>query len=168
MALKIVLGHGCRMRNGNTFGAHKNYLYAAHKRHRLTNMPVVVQRRQAGRRAHAHAREISTQDQRQQATGRQAKGAGQDNATATRTVQSSLSLSPGPHKYRHAFADRIKIVALVFNARTRRYRSSHSSRRSSSSSHSTLFRNWLPGLLDSRRRWARGLRLKWQPGTVVS
>lgn len=37
------------------------------------------------------------------------------------TVQSSLR--PGPHKYRHAFADRIKIVALVFNARTRRYRS---------------------------------------------
>lgn len=79
MALKIVVGHGCRMRNGNTFGAHKNYLYAASKRHQLTNMPVVVQRRQAGRRAHAHAREISTQDQRQQATGRQAKGAGQDN-----------------------------------------------------------------------------------------
>lgn len=72
------------MRNGNTFGAHKNYLYAVSKRHQLTNMPVVVQRRQAGRRAHAHAREISTQDQRQQATdnrqaAKQAKGAGQDN-----------------------------------------------------------------------------------------
>lgn len=146
------------MRNGNTFGAHKNYLNAARKRHQLTNMPVVVQRRQAGRRAHAHAREISTQDQRQQATGRQKEQAKTTTAT-TRTVQSSLSLSPGPHKYRHAFADRIKIVALVFNARTRRYRSS---------SRSTLFRNWLPGLLDSRRRWARGLRLKWQPGTVVS
>lgn len=147
------------MRNGNTFGAHKNYLYAARKRHQLTNMPVVVQRRQAGRRAHAHSREISTQDQRQQA-GRQKEQAKTTTATTTtRTVQSSLSLSPGPHKYRHAFADRIKIVALVFNARTRRYRSS---------SRSTLFRNWLPGLLDSRRRWARGLRLKWQPGTVVS
>lgn len=151
------------MRNGNTFGAHKNYLYAARKWHRLTNMPVVVQRRQAGRRAHAHAREISTQDQRQQATGRQ-PGRQKEQAktttatTTTGTIQSSLSLSPGPHKYRHAFADRIKIVALVFNARTRRYRSSRS----------TLFRNWLPGLLDSRRRWARGLRLKWQPGTVVS
>lgn len=100
---------------------------------------------------------------RQQA-GRQKEQA--KTTTATRTVQSSLSLSPGPHKYRHAFADRIKIVALVFNARTRRYRSSHSSRRRSSSSHSTLFRNWLPGLLDSRRRWARGLRLKWQPGPL--
>lgn len=164
MALKIVLGHGCRMRNGNTFGAHKNYLYATHKRHRLTNMPVVVQRRQAGGRMRMRVRSPRKINGNRQQSGRQKEQA--KTTTATRTVQSSLSLSPGPHKYRHAFADRIKIVALVFNARTRRYRSSHSSRRSSSSS--TLFRNWLPGLLDSRRRWARGLRLKWQPGTVVS
>lgn len=122
--------------------------------------------RQAGGRMRMRVRSPRKINGNRQQAGRQKEQA--KTTTATRTVQSSLSLSPGPHKYRHAFADRIKIVALVFNARTRRYRSSHSSRRSSSSSHSTLFRNWLPGLLDSRRRWARGLRLKWQPGTVVS
>lgn len=76
-------------------------------------MPDQLQRMQAGRQAGRRMR-MRVRSPRKiignRQAARQAKGAGR--------VQFE-SLSPGPHKYRHAFADRIKIVALVFNARTR-------------------------------------------------